>query len=290
MRATSVYALALKIMSTIRSELQKKAQGAIIQYAFFRWENAIVIAGAILLTAFIPHPFTWWPMWGWPLLGLLGMVVILLTSLTDEETNAKVLHTLFQERFDPQRVKSQELREDVKTALEYQRSIENQVRKQPAGAMKTRLEDTANQLSNWLKNIYKLALRLDAYRADTLLAHERETLPGEINKLLARRSAEGDPVVLREFDEVLASKEKQQQILEDLNRRMKQADLQMDQSLTALATIYSQIQLIDAQDLDSSRSERLQADIQEQVEQLNDLIGSINEVYDYNSEWLPSSL
>jgi uncharacterized protein YoxC len=62
---------------------------------------------------------------------------------------------------------------------------------------------------------------------------------------------------------------------------MKQAELQLEQGLTALATVYSQMQLIDAQDLDSSRSERLRADIQEQVERLNDLVASINEVYDY---------
>ena len=277
-------------MPTIRSELQKKARSAIVQYAFFRWESAVVIAGTILLTAFLPHPLSWWPLWGWPLLGLLGVLTIILTSLTDEETNAEVLHTLFQERFDPKRIKSPELRDDVKSALEYQRSIEDQVRKHTPGAMRIRLEDTANQLSDWVKNIYRLALRLDAYREDTLLAKERKSLPGEIEDLTARREAEDDPEVLQEFDEVLASKEKQQHILEKLNRRMKQAALQMDQSLTALATVYSQLQLIGVQDLDSGRSERLQADIKEQVEQLNDLIGSINEVYDYHSEWLPSDL
>ncbi len=250
----------------------------------------MVIAGAILLTAFYPHPFTWWPVWGWPLLGLVGVVIIIFTSLTDEETNAKVLQTLFQERFDPNRIKNPELREDVKSALEYQRGIEDQVHKHTPGVMRVRLEDTANQLSDWVKNIYRLALRLDAYRKDTLLAKERKSLPGEIEELTAQRRAEADPEVVQEFDEVLASKEKQQQVLEKLNRRMKQAALQMEQSLTALATVYSQIQLIGVQNLDSGRSERLQADIQEQVEQLNDLIGSINEVYDYNSEWLPSDL
>ena len=67
---------------------------------------------------------------------------------------------------------------------------------------------------------------------------------------------------------------------------MKQAELQLEQGLTALATIYSQVQLLDAQALDSSRSERLRADIQEQVERLNDLVASINEVYDYHTRGL----
>jgi hypothetical protein len=48
--------------------------------------------------------------------------------------------------------------------------------------------------------------------------------------------------------------------------------------MTALATVHSQVRLIDARDVDGGRSERLEADIREQVERLNDLITSINEI------------
>ena len=273
-------------MSTIRSELQRKAQSAILQYAFFRWESAVILAGTILLTALFSHPFSWWPVWGWPLLGLLGLAAIVHSSLTDAETNARILQELFQEQFDPRRIRDQGLREDVETALEYQRHIEAQVRGQRAGVLRDRLEDTANQLSNWTGNIYRLALRLDTYRGDALLARDREKVPQEIEALAARRRREGDLSVQRELDEVLESKGKQWQTLRALDARMKQAELQLEQSLTALATVYSQVQLIDAQDVDSSRSERLQADIQEQVSRLNDLVSSISEVYDYRTQGL----
>jgi uncharacterized protein YoxC len=48
--------------------------------------------------------------------------------------------------------------------------------------------------------------------------------------------------------------------------------------MTALSTVYSQMQVIGAREVDSSRSERLQADIREEIAQLNDLISSINEI------------
>jgi uncharacterized protein YoxC len=67
---------------------------------------------------------------------------------------------------------------------------------------------------------------------------------------------------------------------------MRQASLQLDNSLTALATVYSQVHLIDAQSIGSGRAERLQADIQEQVASLNDLVSSINDVYDYSTKGL----
>jgi len=276
-------------MPTIRSELQKKAQSAILQYAFFRWESAMVLAGTILLTALtllLPQFFPAWMVWVWPPLGLLGLVAIVTSSLSDAKTNARVLQELFRGQFDPGRIRDRALREDVETALEYQRHIEAQVRGQQAGVLRDRLEDTADQLSDWLGNIYRLALRLDVYRGDVLLAKDRERVPEEIETLAARRKLESDPTVQRELDEVLEGKDKQWQTLRALDTRMKQAELLLEQSLTALATVYGQVQLIDAQDLDSSRSERLRADIQEQVNRLNDLVSSINEVYDYHTQGL----
>jgi hypothetical protein len=274
------------VMPTIRTQLQKRAQSAIIQYAFFRWESAVAIAITILLTALFPRPFAWWPIWGWPLLGVIGLAGIVVTSLTDAETNAKVLLELFQEQFNPRQIKDQALREKVEAALEYQRRIEGLVRRQRRGVLRDHLENSANQLSDWIRNIYRLAQRLDAYRHDRLIAREWEAVPQEIQELRARHEAQQNPQLRQQLDQVLESKQKHIQALRALGAHMKQAELQLEQSVTALATVYSQVQLVDARDVDSGRSERLQADIQEQVDQLNDLISAINEVYDYQTEGL----
>jgi hypothetical protein len=269
-------------MTTIRSDLQQRAQGAIIQYAIFRWESAVVLALTLILTFVLRRPFPWWPPFGWPLLGLIGLAMIFYSSLIDADTNARVLLDLFQEQFDARRIQDKALRQQVENGLEYQRRIEMQVRRQRPGLIHDRLEDTANQITDWLSNIYQLALRLDAYRADDLLARERSALPKELDRLAAQRKLEGNARMQAQLDEVIASKGKHWQTLRELDARMQQAALQMEQSLTALATIYSQVQLIDAQGVDSGRAERLQADIREQVDRLNDLVSSINEVYDYH--------
>lgn len=271
-------------MPTIRTELQKKAQSAILQYAIFRWESAVVVGLTILLTALLTRPFPWWPVWGWPAIGLLGLVAIVFSSVSDAETNAKVLLNLFQDQFNPRQIKDQELRDETETALEYQRRIETLVRKQRSGVLRDHLEDSANQLSNWISNIYRLVQRLDAYRRDALLVQQRTSVPQEIQALQSRRRRESDPQVVQQLDAVLETKRKQWQTLQALDTRMQQAELQLEQSVTALATVYSQVQLINVQDVDSGRSERLQADIREQIDQLNDLISAINEVYDYHTE------
>jgi len=268
-------------MTTIRTDIQKRAQSAIFQYAVFRWESALVIALTLVLFVLFPHPFPWWPRYAWLVLGAAGLAALIYSSLTDVDSNAKVVLRLFQEQFDPWRVRDKELRKDVETALEYQRRIEMQVRSQKRTLIRERLEDTANQLSNWVSNMYALALRLDSYRRDDLLAQQRGVLPQEIGALVEQRKVATNPVVQTQLEQVLASKRQQWQTLRELDDRMTQANLQLEQSLTALATVYSQIQLIDAQSVESGRAERLQADIQEQVAQLGDLVASINEVYKY---------
>lgn len=271
-------------MATIRTELQQKAQSVILQYAIFRWESAIVVAVTILLTFLLRKPFPWWPIFGWPLLGLFGLGAIVYSSLIDAETNARVLLNQFQEQFAPGAIQDKSLRQQVQNGLEYQRRIETQVRKQRPGLIRDKLEQNANQLTDWLSNVYQLAVRLDAYRADDLLARERVAVPKEIEQLNAQLRVESNPAVKQQLQETLTSKGKHWQALRDLDARMQQAALQMDQSLTALATIYSQVQLVDAQGIESGRAERLQADIREQVDRLNDLVSSINEVYDYNTK------
>ncbi len=271
-------------MTTVRSELQKQAFSATIQYALFRWESAVVIGLTIVLSVLFRRPFVWWPPFGWLLIGLIGLGAIVYSSLTDAETNARVLLKLFQEQFDPREINDKELRQSIENALEYQRRIEVLIRRQSPGVMRDRLEDTANQISQWIANIYQLALRLDAYRADDLLARERQALPKEIEQLTSQRRVETNADVQAQLDSVLEGKAKHWQTLRALDARMKQASLQMEQSLTALATIYSQVQLVDAQSVASGRAERLQADIQEQVARLNDLVNSINEVYNFQTK------
>jgi len=65
---------------------------------------------------------------------------------------------------------------------------------------------------------------------------------------------------------------------------MKKAEIQLEQSLAALATVNSQVGLIEAHDADTGRAGRIRTDIQEQVNRLNDLVTSINEVYNYNTK------
>ena len=124
---------------------------------------------------------------------------------------------------------------------------------------------------------------MDTYRRGGLLDSQGETVPEEIKSLEASYEHEDNQAFKSQLKELLDSKKRQWETLQALDTRMKQAEIQLAQTLAAMATVDTQVKLIDAQDVESGRSERLRADIREQIDRLNDLIGSINEVYDYRT-------
>jgi hypothetical protein len=60
---------------------------------------------------------------------------------------------------------------------------------------------------------------------------------------------------------------------------MERAELQLDDTLSAMGTIYAQMQLIGAKDIDSGRAQRLRQDIADQVHSLHDIVQTMDEVY-----------
>ncbi len=263
----------------VRAELQRQLRRAVWQYAFFRWENAVILAGTLLLSVFLPHPFSFWPVWGWPLFGALGMGTMIVASLRDREANARLLLQLFEDLFDPNRLQSPDLQAAVEKALTYQRYIEQAARDPRYALAQNALEETATTLGDWLAHIYRLALRLDAYRHDALIARERESVPREIETLQERLRTEQDPTIRRDIARLLESKQAQWRALQELDARMKRADLQIQESLTALATVYGQAQLVGASETDQIETAHLREEIEAQIQWLDAVNESLQEIY-----------
>jgi hypothetical protein len=128
-----------------------------------------------------------------------------------------------------------------------------------------------------------LARRLDAYKSDSILRRDLEQVPKEVDRLKARLQSERDPSVREEINATLNSSQQQAEALRELRGRMTRADLQLDHSLAALGTVYSQLLLIGSNDIDSDRADRLRDDIRGEVLALRDIVDSLNEVYSSTS-------
>lgn len=272
---------------SIHDSIERKARRAIFEHALFRVENAIILAGSILLAYFLSNPLPallpWWNWWTWIVLGLLAVTAIVVSALTDQTERERAVESLFQQEYSISGIRDKALMEKLKRAEEYQQQIKAAVAAQRDGVLKDRLKRTTGDIYDWIGHMVRLARRLDAYRNDPIILNDREALKDSIPNLQRRLTQEDDGRVREQVETTLSDQQRLQVNISELDNRMQRADLQLDSSLASLGTVYSQLLLIGSKDVDGGQAERLQADISDEVNSLQDVVESINEIYDYQT-------
>lgn len=275
-----------------RKSLEERAQRAILQYAFFRPESALVLAGTMIVTALsllVGDPasgnvaieaFAQVPWFAWLFGGLLGEAAIVYSSLTDTEAHRRVVAAMLEDEFQPERLQSKDLQQQVRDAFKYRSLITAALRERRDTVLRDQLADTAAQLDDWLEEVYGLAQRLDRYRRERNLhrqnwEHGQQRLT-ELQQLLQRES---DPALRQDIEFNIASLQRQLDTIAQLENAMERARLRLENTLTAMSTIYTQTMLVGAKDIDSGRARRLQDEIAEEVNELTDVLMAMDEVY-----------
>ncbi|GAB4270260.1 MAG: hypothetical protein Kow0080_14530 [Candidatus Promineifilaceae bacterium] len=269
--------------------LKERVGRAIIQESIFRIESAIIIAITLLASAFLPNIVPFIPWWGWLLFGLISESVLIYSSLTDPEFGKQVASKLLHQEFKPERLRDKELQTKINKALDYRSRIEQAVREQDNSLIKDEFTQTAEQMDEWLENIYDLARRIDRYRSERkVLLRDKEQATQRLADLRQKLKEETDDSVKRQINLSISSTERQLDTLERLDNTIERAELQLENSLTNLGTIYSQTMLVNVKDIDSGRARRLRQEISEEVVELNDILLAMDEVYQNESHELAS--
>ena len=264
----------------MQDDMRRRAWRTILKSAFFSVESALIIALALLFFGLGYQPVSWWQSGYWLALGAVAEAIYLGATITDPQASQRAVSAMLSERFDPGDIRNPTARERVKRALEYQRLIREAAARH-RGAMRRSIETTADEVNDWIEHIYNLARRLDAFEANRVLVRDRRMVPYELQRLQRRLRNETDPAVRAELEETIRTIEAQLANLQALENNLKRADIQLDHTLSALGTVYTQVQLLDAKDVDSSRTRRLQSEIREEVSSLQDTLAALEEVQSY---------
>jgi len=270
----------------ISEEMKQEIQKAVLSYAFFRPESALVIAITIILVGLSLLNLSWLPgkWWLWLLFGLVGEALIMLTTLRDEELYKQVVDRMFHREFDVNKLRSPDLRQKLSEALEYRGSIVKEIEREEDPVLDDYLSDMARGLEDWLAQVYRLAQGLDVYRHDPVIARDMETVPKELQEFEKRLAKEKEGSVREELEKTVAIKQSQWDTLRNLRDTMAKAQLQLENTLAAMSTVYTQVVLLGAKDVDSSRARRLQQDMTEQISALADIGATMDEVYQMSSQ------
>lgn len=262
-----------------------RARRALWEYAFFRLESAITLALTLVLTAYTYYERGggMFPAWTWIVclvVGTAGEVALLYTSLTDAETAREVITRLLRETYYPKQLRDRELQAQVDKAFDYHGRIELAIGKWRDSGLKKHLSETADQISDWLKNIYTLAQRLDLYLAEEqLFINDHNQAQRRLKELRADLQKEKDPSLRQQLEVTIAGLERQVESLESLRGTMQKARLQLEHTLSALSTIYSQTMRIDTEGVDGGSLSRVRQEISQEISGLGDILDAMGQVY-----------
>jgi hypothetical protein len=270
--------------SGFRQELEQRAGRAILQRSIYRWESAVILSmtvGLAVLTqvGVLPQLFGVFQWWFWLILGALGEAGLVWSSVKDPEFRAKAVAEMFHEKFKARNIKSNALRQRVEKALEYRDRIDESIAKSKEGIMRDHMSDVSQGITDWMENVFRLAQRLDDYTSDETLRHDLQAVEPAIESLKKRLALEDDDVVKRQISQTIAQKQIQRDNLRKLQNTMERAQFQLESTLTAMGTVYSQMMILSARDVASGRATRLQQDIADQVQALQDVVQTMDDVY-----------
>ncbi len=163
-------------------------------------------------------------------------------------------------------------------AAAYRLRIQTLIRNRRKGPLADTIANILPRLARWEERVTQLANRLGNFESDKLIQRDIQEAPQNIARLQRQMQGETDPDVRQQMARTLEGYQEQQVQLDALVRLMRRTRLQLDDSLASMSTIYSQVQMLDAMDLDGARAAHIAEEIEDEVVRLNDLLSAFGDV------------
>ncbi len=260
------------------SEVRQRALGAVLRNAVLSWQSAVTLgitAGLYLLAPDTAIPG--WQPWFWLIGGAVAEAAWIVTSVTDPVATQQAVAKEFARQYDVGRIKSSVARKRLESALEYRKSMTELVKRHD-GAMRVSLNQTVEDIDDWIGHMYDLALHIDSFEGNELVMRDRQRVPTDIEATKRRIEVESDPKVRRDLESKLDQLEQQLANLDATVNSIRRAEIQLESTLSSLGTVYAQMSLLGTKEVDSSRAQRLRLEIKDEVAGLQDTIDAMDEV------------
>jgi hypothetical protein len=164
-------------------------------------------------------------------------------------------------------------------AKDYRLRIQRILKSRRRGPLTDAMASAAQNVQRWEERVGQLTVRLATFEKDAIIQRDIREVPRDITRLRKLSETETDPEIRKQMVRTLSGFEAQQGLLDTLVRLMRRTRLQLDDTLAAMGTIYSQVQVLDAMDIAGPKATRIAEEINEQVIRLNDLLSALGDAY-----------
>jgi len=162
-------------------------------------------------------------------------------------------------------------------AQAYRRQIEALANAADDPLRKDRLRELSNQVAAWMREVEAMSRRIEEFRRNPVIQNDLANVPQAIEELTARLANEPDPHVRTSIERALAARAEQMESLKRLQSLTRQAEVQLENTIAALGTIYSQALAMQSTDRVADYG-HLSAEVDEQSRMLRDQLEALQEV------------
>lgn len=183
---------------------------------------------------------------------------------------------------------SASLQSKVNSARMYQRQINSMAQSAKEPMKKSRLNDLSAQVGEWVGSVEAMAKQVDDFYRNEVIQNDLNTVPASVRSLTRQLSNEQDPAVRSQIERTLAARASQLKSLETLQSRIRQSEVQLESTIAAIGTIYSQALAIQSTDQIADYG-HLSQEVDEQAKALRDQLEALEEVkFDKDKQYLAS--
>jgi len=140
-----------------------------------------------------------------------------------------------------------------------------------------RFQGLTAQVDEWVRAIENLVKRIDRFAQNGLVQQDLESVPQAVAKLEERLAGETNESTRIELERTLAGRKKQLAALEQLQTTIRRAEINIESTLSALGTLYSQVLTAQSTNQVADYS-RLSVEADEEVRTLQDHLEALAEV------------
>jgi hypothetical protein len=181
---------------------------------------------------------------------------------------------------------STSLQSKVNTARMYQRQINSMAQSAKEPMKKSRLNDLSAQVGEWVGSVEAMAKQVDDFYRNEVIQNDLRTVPESVRALTRQLSNEQDAAVRSQIEKTLAARASQLKSLQTLQSRIRQAEVQLESTIAAIGTIYSQALAIQSTDQIADYG-HLSREVDEQAKALRDQLEALEEVkFDKEKQYL----
>ena len=227
------------------------------------WQNLIwfvvTLVALIILLQFLRSPVVLLALWVVGIIwgGILAYKLSQLLFATDELAASDERSRVYLEQ-----------------AQDYQAKIEATLK---SGSGSSHAQQLTRHVDELLAAIQDLVERMSSLRQNEVIRRDFRKVPKAIEDLENRLTAESDEAIQMQLKRTLTNRRQQLESLEALQNTIKQAEIQLESTISQLGTIYSQL-LTGQSTSQVADYSRLSEDVDEEVRLLEDQLQALREV------------